>query len=261
LAAQQMEVLRRRRAVRDADVLLRRELEEPLEARARVLGPVALVAVRQQQRQARRLAPLRKPGRDELVDDDLRAVDEVAELRLPQDERLRRRGRVAVLEADARVLRERRVVDLERRSCLVEMLHRRERGTRVQVVQDRVAVRERATLAVLTGDSDRNAVDEERGKRERLGLSPVDAALLERAAAALELLHQLRMRGEPVGNAQELLVQLTQLVGGHRRDNGVGGGRRDAAVRRRRRRRAERLLEGLVRGLQLDEHLFLELVG
>src|SRR5207342_1615777 len=113
---QEMEELARGRAVDDADVVLRRELEEALEARARVLGPVALVAVRQQQRQARRLAPLRQPCRDELVDDDLGAVDEVAELRLPENERLRRRRGIAVLEADAGVLRERRVVDLEGRA-------------------------------------------------------------------------------------------------------------------------------------------------
>ena len=46
---------------------------------------------------------------------DLRAVREVAELRLPEHERLGRGGRVAVLEADAGVLGERRVVDLEGR--------------------------------------------------------------------------------------------------------------------------------------------------
>ena len=47
----EVEVLRGRRAVDDADVLLRGELEEPLESRARVLRAVALVAVRQQQRE------------------------------------------------------------------------------------------------------------------------------------------------------------------------------------------------------------------
>src|SRR4051794_2982704 len=115
-----MEVLRGRRAVGDADVLLRSELQESLETCARVLGTVALVPVRQQQRQPRRLAPLRQTGGDELVDDDLRAVDEVAELRLPQDERLRGRRGVAVLEADAGVLAQRRVVDLERGGGRVE---------------------------------------------------------------------------------------------------------------------------------------------
>src|SRR5438270_9501932 len=66
LPAEEMEVLRRRRAIGDADVLLRRQLQEALEAGARMLGAVALVAVRKQQRQPRRLAPLREAGGDEL---------------------------------------------------------------------------------------------------------------------------------------------------------------------------------------------------
>src|SRR5262249_4350144 len=107
LPTNQVEVLRRRRAVRDADVLLRRELQEALQAGARVLGAVALVTVWKQQRQPSRLAPLRQARDDELVDHDLGAVDEVAELRLPEDERLGRGDRVAVLEAETRVLRQR----------------------------------------------------------------------------------------------------------------------------------------------------------
>ena len=90
LAAEQVEVLRRRRDVGHADVALGGELQEALEAPARVLGARALVAVRQQQREARRLAPLGEAGDEELVDDHLRGVHEVAELRLPEHERLGR---------------------------------------------------------------------------------------------------------------------------------------------------------------------------
>ena len=116
LAAQQVEVLRGRRAVRDPDVLLRGELQEALEPRARVLRPVALVRRAGAAASAATSAPTSR-GRSTMNWSmiDLRAVDEVAELRLPEHERLRRGDRVAVLEADARVLGERRVVDLERR--------------------------------------------------------------------------------------------------------------------------------------------------
>src|SRR5215471_20199172 len=102
-----MEELAGGRGVRDPDVLLRRRLQEPLEPGARVLRPVALVAVRQEQREPESLTPLRQAGDDELVEDDLRAVDEVAELRLPEDERLGSGDRVAVLEADGGVLGQR----------------------------------------------------------------------------------------------------------------------------------------------------------
>ena len=96
-----MEVLGRRRQVGDAEVALGGGLEEALEARRGVLRSRAFVGVWQQQRQARGLAPLCQARRDELVDDHLCAVDEVAELGLPEDERLRRLLAVAVLEAEA----------------------------------------------------------------------------------------------------------------------------------------------------------------
>jgi len=45
-------------------------------------------------------------------------------------------------------------------------------------------MREGAALRVLTGDAYVHAVDEQRCKGERLGMSPVDAAILQRLATA-----------------------------------------------------------------------------
>ncbi len=64
-------------------VVLGAEVQEALHPGRGVLGALAFVAVRQQQRQPGRLPPLDLGGGQELVDDDLGAVDEVAELRLP----------------------------------------------------------------------------------------------------------------------------------------------------------------------------------
>ena len=54
--------------------------------------------------------------------------------------RFRRSGGVAVRESDAGVFRERRVVDLERRGRVVEVLHRRVELARLGVVEDEVAL-------------------------------------------------------------------------------------------------------------------------
>ena len=113
LQSQQVIVVARDRRRRDAQVAFGDELQETLGTRARVFRTAAFVAVRQQQRQARGLAPLRLTGRDELIDDDLGAVEEIAVLRFPQHERVRLLGRVAVLESHAGVFRERAVADLE----------------------------------------------------------------------------------------------------------------------------------------------------
>ena len=71
-----------------------------------------------------------------------------------------------------------------------QVLDRRVALAGVRVVEDEVAVRERAALGVLAGEPDRDALDEQAGERERLGLAPVDAALLERRRAPLELLER-----------------------------------------------------------------------
>ena len=130
LAAQQVVELRGRGHVRDAQVVVGGELEEALEPRGGVLRAVALVAVRQEQRQPRGHAPLGAARRDELVDDHLRAVREVAELRLPDHERVAPRHGVAVLEAEAGGLGERRVVHLEARLRVVQVLHRHDSARR-----------------------------------------------------------------------------------------------------------------------------------
>src|SRR5256885_2061706 len=79
----------------------------------------------EEQREARRLPPLGEPGDDELIDDHLAAVGEVAVLGLPQDQGLGCRGRVAVLEAQAGALGERAAVQLERRPRPGQGLDRR----------------------------------------------------------------------------------------------------------------------------------------
>ncbi len=113
LPAQHVEHLRRRRRHADLVVQLGGELQEALEPRRTVLRALPFVAVRQEQRDAGDAAPLGLARGDELVDDDLRAIHEVAELALPDHERRRIGRRVAVLEAEHRLLRQRRVDDPE----------------------------------------------------------------------------------------------------------------------------------------------------
>src|SRR5204863_746208 len=110
---QKMEVLRGGGAVGDPDVDVGGELQETLWARARVIRSLPFVRMRQQQDQRWLLPPLDPRRYDELVDDHLRAVDEVAVLRLPDHQPRRLLHVVAVLEPQRRILRERAVVHLE----------------------------------------------------------------------------------------------------------------------------------------------------
>jgi len=74
---------------RDEDVVLGAEVEEAFHPGRGVLSPLPLVTVGEKQGQPRGLAPLDLGRGEELVDDDLGPVDEVAELGLPEHKRLR----------------------------------------------------------------------------------------------------------------------------------------------------------------------------
>src|SRR5690349_5935148 len=94
-----MEVLRRSCAVADLDVVFRAKLEEAFDASAGMLGALPFEAVRQQQNEAARLIPLRFGRNDELVDNDLPAIYEIAKLGLPHYKRERIGNAIAEFEA------------------------------------------------------------------------------------------------------------------------------------------------------------------
>src|SRR5947207_14983042 len=81
-------------------------------------------------------------------------------------------------------------------------------------------------------------------------MTPVDAALLKGDATALELPRELRMDGEAVGNAQQLLGELGETVRANGRRHLRGRRARNLAVVLVLPRTAERRLQSLVCGPQ-----------
>ncbi len=153
LSPEEMEVLRGARAVGDADVDVGRQLQEALRTRAGVVRSLAFVRMREQQDERRPLPPLTARRDEEFVDDDLRAVDEVAVLRFPDHQSRRLLHVIAVLESEDRVLGQRAVVNLEGSARLWQRLQRHVRAAGRHVVQHRVAVAERAALDILAGQA------------------------------------------------------------------------------------------------------------
>jgi hypothetical protein len=146
--------------------------------------------------------PLVLGGHDELVDDDLGTVDEVAELGLPADERVLVLDRVAVLEADRRVLAQQRVVDEPLALVLGEVGQGQVLLTAVEVDLDRVPLREGPAPRVLSGDPDVGALEQQRPERQRLAERPVDRARLVAFARLLEDAVELRVAGEAVRDVE-----------------------------------------------------------
>ena len=102
-------------------------------------------------------APLHVGGANELVDDHLGAVCEVAKLRFPQGERSGFRKAVAVLEAQYRGFGQQAVKNFEARLLFGNVIERRVFLTAVLVDQHRVSVTKRAPRTVLARQADARA--------------------------------------------------------------------------------------------------------
>ncbi len=172
LAAQDVEVVRRRRAVGDLHVVFGAHLQDSARAAPRnapAPGPRSRAAAADEARHAQPLALARG---DELVEHHLRAVGEIAELRLPQRQRVGLGQRIAVFEAEHGLFRQHRVDDLVARLLAAEMVERGVALLGLLVDQHRMALREGAALAVLAGQAHRMPSVQQRCRRPAPRRSP-----------------------------------------------------------------------------------------
>src|ERR1022692_4126489 len=100
LAAEQVEILRGVRRLRDLDIVFRGELNEAFDASAGVFRSLTFVAVREKHHHAGEQIPFGFAGGDELVDDGLGYVDEVAELGFPEDQSFGIVAAVSIFESE-----------------------------------------------------------------------------------------------------------------------------------------------------------------
>ena len=139
-------------------------------------GPWPFEAVRQQHHQAARLAPLGFGAGDELVDHDLRAVGEVAELRFPDHQRQRIGHAVAEFEAQHGVFAQRAVVHVEARLVRRDVLHGDVALAGFVIVERQVALAERAAAGILAAEADGRAFEQPACRRRAIRRTPNRAA-------------------------------------------------------------------------------------
>ena len=113
LPPQDVEVLGRRRGHHDLNVVFRCKHEKPLQPSAGVFGTLAFESVRQQHDQSAQVLPFVFGAGDELIDNHLGRVGEIAKLSLPEDEAVRKHKAVAVIKSQHACLGERTVKDLD----------------------------------------------------------------------------------------------------------------------------------------------------
>ena len=160
-------------------------MEEAFQAGGGVFRALAFIPMRQQQHDATGARPLRFAGRDELVDDDLRAVGEIAELRFPHHKCGRVVERVTVFKPEDRRFRKRTIEHIKRGLSGVDPVERAERFAGFLVVIRRVPVGERSASAVLPTKSDQVPFENQRTERERLPGAPIERFATANVVAAL----------------------------------------------------------------------------
>ncbi len=177
LSPQQMKILRGGRRLANLHVVARRELQESLDSCAGVFRALAFVAVRQQQHDAGQQIPLVLARRDELVDDDLRAVREIAELRFPQHQRLGIVAAESVFEAQHGRLGKRRIVDFAQSRNPAPGAASGTYSSSVSIsISAAVPLIESPAPAVLSREPHRDALLQQRAERQCLGHSEIDCA-------------------------------------------------------------------------------------
>ena len=192
-----------------------------------MLGALAFVAVRQHQGQAVDAAPLDFARSDELVDHDLGAVGEVAELGFPNHQGVGVVGGVAVFKGQDRFFGQDRVDDHERGLAVGSVLQRHVSALvpllAVLIVDDGVAVREGAAAAVFARQTHGEATGDQRGKGHVLTHAPVHGHVTAAhgRAVGVDLLDQL-VRRHVLGDGRDFLGQAVPLCQGNRGVTRVG---------------------------------------
>src|SRR6266849_2083709 len=177
-----------------------------------MLRSLALVSVRQKHHEPRRKVPLVLTGADELVDDDLRAVGEIPELRFPQNERLRIVAAETVFETEATCLGKRRVVNLAEGLSLGKMREREVVVLLLRVNEHRVALAERAALGVLPREAHGIALEKYGAERQHFCKTIIDGTLpMPHFRALLEKLRDFRMEVKSLGHANEAVGDLREF--------------------------------------------------
>src|SRR5882724_1717878 len=115
---------------------------------------LSFVTVRQQHHQPALLIPLLLSGRDELIDNHLSDVYEIAKLGFPQCQSLRRSHAVTVFKTQHTLFGERTVEYFHSRLIGAELSQRNPRLIGLCVKQRHMPLAESTATAVLTGQTD-----------------------------------------------------------------------------------------------------------
>ena len=134
-----------------------------------MLGPLPFVTMRKQKHDAARPLPFALRTGDKLIDDHLRTVGKITELRLPLTEHLGVVQRIPVIESQHCGFAQQRVVNAQLRLIGRDVLKREKAFAGLLVVHHRVALAEGPAAAILSAQTNRRSFEQKASPRERFG--------------------------------------------------------------------------------------------
>src|SRR6267142_5917522 len=120
LTPQAMEILSRRCRINDLHIVFGAEMQKSFETRAGMFGTLAFEAMRQQQNETAEAFPFVFGAGDELIDDRLGRIPEIAKLSFPENQPVRIVEAEAVFETQDSGFRKQAVEDLNRSRIRIE---------------------------------------------------------------------------------------------------------------------------------------------
>ena len=175
----------------------------------------------QQHHQAGHLPPFGFGGDDELIDDRLRHVDEIAELGFPDDQVARVGGAEAVFESQDGQLGKHGVDEDDGGLVFADIGQGDVFVAGVVIAKGGMAMGEGAALGVLADEADGRAFQQQASQRQHFGAAPVDRGFAERHfQPAFHQRLELGMNGKSVGNARGAFADFAENIG---RNLGDGG--------------------------------------
>ncbi len=124
LAAQDVEVIGRVAAIGHLHIVFGAHLQEAFKARGGMFRTLAFIAMRQQADESRHAQPFALARRDELIEQHLRAIGEIAELALPKRQGVGFRQGISIFEPEHSLFREHRIDDLIAALAVANMVQR-----------------------------------------------------------------------------------------------------------------------------------------
>src|SRR5258706_1406743 len=192
--------------------------KKTLDARTGMIWSLAFISMWQKQNQRRCESPLRSPREQEFIKHRLSDVDEVTVLRFPHNESFWSLHIIANFKTNCASLAQRAIQNFKRGFDLRDGLHRYITLICFRIIKSGMPLTESPAHGIFTGQSDGDAVFEDRGKCQFFCGGPIYISVvrfIEQFAASFNCFYQFWIQMKRFRKLHQRLIQFFQAFEGN----------------------------------------------